>query len=339
MTQTMTPIDMQRRRPPEAGRIRIGIKSGRAMKAIDTFRFTSPHRKALDQLAALHGGEVRPWEDPMANKGQFEVITEAKSIEVMVVPNGLSTGYELWNGGGCARRCDGYTVEVAVKGMDEPQESPCICNAKGIRECDPKTRLNVVIPNIDFFGVWRLESKGWNAAEELPGMYDMISNFAEQGSLVRAHLNLEQRTKKANGKTKHFAVPTLSLAASPDQLLSSPGNKSKLLLNAPQVDPDTPQLEATLERKEDGEKQRGTYEDPDDDVVEAVIVDPEREMAQEAQVRDIATQFGLDPDSVVAILWTMTDDPDKIDSFIGRASEGKVLRITQNNTLAWRSPE
>lgn len=337
MTQTMTPIDMQRRRPPEAGRIRIGIKSGRAMKAIDTFRFTSPHKQAIEQLAALHGGECRPWEDPMANKGQFEVITQAKSVEVMVVPNGLSTGYELWNGGGCARRCDGYTVEVAVKGLDEPQESPCICNAKGIRECDPKTRLNVVIPNIDFFGVWRLESKGWNAAEELPGMYDMISNFAEKGSLVRAHLNLEQRTKKSNGKTKHFAVPTLSLAASPDQLLSSTGSGSKLLLNAPQ--PDTPQLTGTPKSsvKEDGEREVSS--DPDDDVIEAVIVDPEREMAQESQVRDIAASFGLDPDSVVAILWSMTDDPDKIDSFIGRAGEGKVLRITQNNTLAWRSAE
>ena len=339
MNQTMTPIDMQRRRPPEAGRIRIGIKSGRAMKAIDTFRFTSPHRKALDQLAAIHGGVVKPWEDPMANKGQFEVITDAKAIEVMVVPNGLSTGYELWNGGGCARRCDGYVVEVAVKGMDEPQESPCICNAKGVRECDPKTRLNVVIPNIDFFGVWRLESKGWNAAEELPGMYDMISNFAEQGSLVRAHLNLEQRMKKSNGQTKHFAVPTLSLAASPDQLLSAASSGSQLLLNAPTPpslnEQSTPQLSNALQisTTESG------ISDSDEDVIEAVIVDHEREAAQEGHVRDIAGNFGLDPDSVVAILWKMTDDPDKIDSFIARSSEGKVLRITQNNTLAWKAPE
>ena len=38
------------RRAPEAGRIRLGIKTGRAMKSLDTFRFTSPHRDAIEEL-------------------------------------------------------------------------------------------------------------------------------------------------------------------------------------------------------------------------------------------------------------------------------------------------
>ena len=323
---TMTPIDQQRRRPPEAGRIRIGIKTGRAMKAIDTFRFTSPHKDAIEELAALYGGEAVPWSDPMANKGQYEVITPVNSIDIMVVPNGLSTGYELWTGGGCARRCDGYTVEVAVKGMDEPQEAPCICNAKGVRECDPKTRLNVVLPNINFYGVWRLESKGWNAAEELPGMYDMVSNFAEQGKLVRAKLNLEQRKRVYNGKTKQFVVPTISLAHSPDALMS--GVAAAPLTIGPGTE-DVKMLDRGIEEEE-------TIED-DTEIVEATVVDLEREMAQEADVRTIAEQNQLDPDLVVATLWGMTDDPDKIDSFIAKGREGKHLRFTGNNTLAWRS--
>ena len=37
---TVVPLSNIDRRAPEAGRIRIGIKSGRAMKSIDTFRFT-----------------------------------------------------------------------------------------------------------------------------------------------------------------------------------------------------------------------------------------------------------------------------------------------------------
>lgn len=325
---TMTPIDQQRRRPPEAGRIRIGIKTGRAMKAIDTFRFTSPHKDAIEELAELYGGEAVPWSDPMASKGQYEVITPANSIDIMVVPNGLSTGYELWTGGGCARRCDGYTVEVAVKGMDEPQEAPCICNAKGVRECDPKTRLNVVLPNINFYGVWRLESKGWNAAEELPGMYDMVSNFAEQGKLVRAKLNLEQRKRVYNGKTKQFVVPTISLAHSPDALMS--GVAAAPLSLEPQKEVYGDPLTAIS-------GPQGEDLDPDEGIVEATIVDPEREMAQEAAVRDIAQVNELDPDLVVATLWQMTDDPDKIDSFIAKGKDGKHLRFTSNNTLAWRS--
>lgn len=323
---TMTPIDQQRRRPPEAGRIRIGVKSGRAMKALDTFRFTSPHKDAIDELAAQYGGEAKPWSDPMANKGQYEVITPAKAIDIMVVPNGLTTGYELWTGGGCARRCDGYTVEVVIKGHDEPQESPCICNAKGVRECDPKTRLNVVLPNINFYGVWRLESKGWNAAEELPGMYDMVSAFAEDGKLVRAKLNLEQRTSKTpNGGTKHYVVPTISLAHSPDALMSGIAAAPLSISPAPYTtgEDDGPQM-----------IESGTT---DDDVAEGVIVDEERERFQEQAVRDIAQVQQLDPDLVVATLWGMTDDPDKIDSFIAKGNDGKSLRFTSNNTLAWRS--
>jgi hypothetical protein len=35
-------------RPPEHGRIRLGIKDGKAMRHIDTLRFTSPDRNAID---------------------------------------------------------------------------------------------------------------------------------------------------------------------------------------------------------------------------------------------------------------------------------------------------
>ena len=316
---TMTPLDQQRRRSPEAGRIRIGVKSGRAMKALDTFRFTSPHEAAINQLAARYGGEPKPWSDPMANKGQFEVITPASSIEIMVIPNGLSTGYELWTGGGCARRCDGYVVEVAMKGHDEPVESPCICNTKGVRECDPKTRLNVVLPQINFFGVWRLESKGWNAMEELPGMYDMISNFSEDGKMVRAFLNLEQRTSKSpSGGTKHYVVPTISLAHTPDELMGG-------IATAP----------LSIEAEEIPVAELAPVEE---EIIEAVVVDEERDALQEGLVRDVAEAHGQEPDLVVACLWQMTGgDNDKIDKFLAKALDGKHLRFTQNNTLAWKA--
>lgn len=54
---TITPLSNIDRRAPEAGRIRIGIKSGRAMKSIDTFRFTSPHQDVIEQLADMYGGD------------------------------------------------------------------------------------------------------------------------------------------------------------------------------------------------------------------------------------------------------------------------------------------
>ena len=41
MSKLPVPIGQINRSLPEAGRIRIGVKSGKSMKAIDTFRFTS----------------------------------------------------------------------------------------------------------------------------------------------------------------------------------------------------------------------------------------------------------------------------------------------------------
>ena len=38
-------------RTPEHGRIRLGVKTERAMKSLDTFRFTSPDKEAIEQIA------------------------------------------------------------------------------------------------------------------------------------------------------------------------------------------------------------------------------------------------------------------------------------------------
>ena len=319
----MTPLHSLERRPPEAGRIRLGEKHGRAMRSIDTFRFTSPHKDALDQLAAQYGGVVKEWSDPKANKGQYELKTEAKQIEVIVQPGGLSCNYELWGGGGCQRRCDGETCQVISKDPNEMYDHvPCICNAKGEAECRPYTRLNVVIPTVDFYGVWRMESKGWNAAKELPGMFDMVTALTDAGRMVRAHLNLEQRTSVAGGKTKHFIVPTISIATTANELLSGGGNVRSI---APTVE--RPELEAGAPEPE-----------PEPEIVEAQVVDIDRERELEAEIRTIADEHRLDPNAVVATIWTMAGgDYDKLQAFIDRNGEGKTLSFTQKGTLKWTS--
>jgi hypothetical protein len=323
---TIVPLNQLQRRAPEAGRIRTGIKAGRAMKALDTFRFTSPHDQAIRALAAAYGGEARPWDEPTANKGQWEVITEARSIEVLIQPGGLSTFYELWSGGGCARRCDGLICEVPSRDPNEAYDSvSCICDAKGIAECNPHTRLQVVLPDIDFYGVWRLESKGWNAAKELPGMFDMIVALAEGGKMVRAFLHLEQRTSKVKGKTQHYIVPTLSLAATPNELLSG-GGVARPQITAGRTEP----LRAIGAAD-------AVEEDHPVEIVEAVVMmDEETEAELEASVRDIAIDHSLDADAVVATLWDMTDaNEDKIRSFIRKAAGGKRLSFTGNGGLKW----
>jgi len=230
VTRPVVPIANLNRRLPTLGRIRVGIKvagtskNGKSYerpKSIDTFRFTSADRTALDQVADIYGGTVKPWIEPRSDPNQFEVITEANELRVVLPPDPLSGSpvYELWTGGGCDRRCDGVTCSRIVKGPDgtEPIEVACICAAQGEFACDPHTRLSVILPEVRFGGVWMLATKGWDAAQEIPGMVDLLQEMQGRG-LTNGLLRLEQRRKVVAGETRNFPVPVLALMDSMDAL-------------------------------------------------------------------------------------------------------------------------
>lgn len=217
----VVPIKDLGHRLPEQGRIRIGVKTTNPknpMKAIDTFRFTSADREAIDQIAALYGGDVRAWHDSKANPpDQFEVITGVKKIRVFLPPECMSIFYEQWGGGGVVRRCDGVTVEVA--GQDDMIAQPCICAARNNMQCKPYSRISVVLPEVrPFGGAWRLETKGWNAAKELPTFTRMIEQLQARG-IVEARLRLDQETRMVRGRKTHFVVPRLEVGQSADGMI------------------------------------------------------------------------------------------------------------------------
>ena len=329
----IVPIKDMNQRAPEAGRIRLGVKSGRAMKSIDTFRFTSPHEDAIRDLADQYGGTPKPWSDPKANDGQWEVVTQAKTIPVIVQPGGLSVNYEMWTGGGCQRRCDGVTVQVPSRDPNEMYEqTACICNAKGVADCRPYTRLNLILPSINFYGVWRLESKGWNVAAEMPGMFAAIAEMQQRGQMVRAELHLEPR--QSAGGSKKYVVPKLSVAVTPNELLGGGGEARPMI--EPGKGEDVRELESApvyLDPERDNEGPGMP-----DEVVDAQVVDLDREMELEGSIRGIASAHNLDPDAVVATIWDMAGgDYDKLQSFIDKNNEGKALSFTQNGRLKWTS--
>lgn len=222
----VVPLATIARRIPEAGRIRIGVKAptskgGERPKAIGEFRFTSHDRAALEQIAGMYGGAVKPWSDPKAAEGQYEVITSAPEIRVVLPPDPLggSPVYELWGGGGCERRCDGITATVLQQGPDglEPTDVACLCAARGELSCSVTTRLSVILPEVRFAGVWRLDTKSWNAAQELPGMVDLIQQMQGRG-LSYAVLAVKHRRSVFAGETRRFMVPVLGVGASIEEL-------------------------------------------------------------------------------------------------------------------------
>jgi hypothetical protein len=218
------PILTIQRRQTEVGRIRIGQKvptsNGKSTRPgkLDRFRFTSPSRALIDQVAALYGGEVAEWAPPTGAK-QWEVITQATSLPVVVPPNSVSQWYETWTGGGCARRCDGQREMIS--------DSPCMCSPEPAeRECKPTTRISLMLADVPGIGVWRLETHGFYAATELPAVAELL---ATAGTYIPARLELEQRSAKrikpgGGSETRHWMVPVLHVDAAPKVLLAGGGN-------------------------------------------------------------------------------------------------------------------
>lgn len=303
---TVVPLSNIDRRAPEAGRIRIGIKAGRAMKSIDTFRFTSPHQDVIQQLANMYGGTAEPWSDERARiRDQYQVITKTSEIPVYLPANGLSVYYEKWSGGGCERRCNGDTCEIIQSAGDDVDyvSNPCICVAKGVRECSPYTRLNVVIPSLPFYGTWRLESKGWNALHELPGMFEMIRSLDESGRMVQAILSVEKRSDKQNGRTRHFVVPKLTLAQSPEELQTGQANVQAVSAGATAA---LPTVTA----------------DEHNSVVEMLQADAE--------------EFGIDEELFIeSIMATTNGDVDRINIMHAKLHAGVIIPSIVNGELTW----
>jgi hypothetical protein len=119
---------------------------------------------------------------------------------------------EQWSGGRCTRRCDGE-IELLTN-------QACICIATDDMRCKPKTRLSVMLRDIEGLGTWRIESNGWGTASTLPGTAQFLM---QHGGYVSATLYLQPRSRvtEVNGKpqTQNWMVPALEVEGiTPGQL-------------------------------------------------------------------------------------------------------------------------
>lgn len=202
----------------QVGAIRLGQKvptSNGKMRPgkLETLRFTSPSRQIIDAIADLYGGEVKAWQ---ANTGpQWEVITGAKEIAVLVPPQRIDPNLEHWGNGYRDRLCDGETEQL--------RQRPCLCeqmqaNSRRVdaRElCKPTTRMALMLAEVPGMGTFKLESHGWNSAAELPTLAASIESAPQP---IPARLEVQVREKKTfdpaarEGKqveSRVFMVPVL----------------------------------------------------------------------------------------------------------------------------------
>ena len=282
MAKLPVALDNALARPPIAGRLRAGTTVPVAGKnprpvSIDHWRVTTPYKALAEQVAQLYGGNVAPWADgPRA--GEWVVDTEARELAVLLPPNPLGDTpiYELWDGKQCARSCSG--AELVANGgtgggcwttiptgpeVGESVESDCICRVNGELECKPTTRLDVILADIDFAGVWRLTTHSDLAREELPGMVEALAAVSARG-FAHGFLCLTHRSSMGNdGKMHKYQVPTLRLPTTLESLASGGGTLRGIpapadpVLTAPAELPSAPvtvewEDEATWDPPEEG---------------------------------------------------------------------------------------
>lgn len=216
------------RQARELGRLRAGTfekpENGRGRPTRSkTWILTSHQRDYLDAAAEQWGGEVHEWEPQGGGAKAWRLITDADAIDAILPPGDpLSQHYEMWSRGGCQRRCDGE--------MEQLSNKACLCLAQFGEEfhlqkpedaCRPHTRLSVILPDVPDLGVWRMESKGFYAANEIAASIDLIRQATGGSVMVPIRLRIEPRKRVAQGKTKQYPVIVVEIrGATAGQILS-----------------------------------------------------------------------------------------------------------------------
>lgn len=212
MPATITRIATIQHQLRELGRIRMGDKGPRGEpRKLKTFRLTSAARGYIEAAAEAYGGRVAEWESPRGR--EFQITIESDTLDVLVPPgNAVIQAMEMWTAAGCARRCDGIAQETGVACACPPDvEQRNALAAKG-QACKATTRLFVILPRLPDLGRWRLESHGFYAAIELPGMAEIASMATQRGIMLPARLRIDQRRRKIPGQpTRDYIVPVLEL--------------------------------------------------------------------------------------------------------------------------------
>jgi hypothetical protein len=144
--------------------------------------------------------------------------------------------------------------------------------------CKPRTRLSLILPEIRFGGVWRLDSGSWNAAQEMPGMVDLIQSLQERG-LTRGLLALKHRRSVAAGETHRYIVPVLGVDETLNALASGQAQVGSLPSSVGELGTGDEQPYADVVVPESGPSA-----DPDDEPVDAELVDDFASMDKRALV-------------------------------------------------------
>ncbi|MGE0025682.1 MAG: hypothetical protein AB7O78_01585 [Thermoleophilia bacterium] len=222
-------------------------------------RVTSQDREAIEQVAEVYGGEVVEWRPDEKGPVLWEVATtNPRGVAIGVVPGFVpfTSAYEQWARGINTVRCDGAAMQYRARGRWV--ERPCRCaelEAQSeavlrdlpsgadvpdpfVRPCSLTTRLTFVILGIERLALARVDTKSYFAAQEVPGMLELLQATGQAGWLraerrSRQVMAWDKRTREDKPQTRRFMVLVVEADIQPDEVLALERPPSMAQLPAP----------------------------------------------------------------------------------------------------------
>ena len=208
---------------------------------VPAYSIAELYRSVVEDVARVYGGEVRPWQRDDGAAAEWDVLTEGPLA--IAVPPGIDAytqALEQWAGGFLTVRCDGAMCQYRAKGRWV--ERACVCEARGQdfkeRPCKRTTRIIVMVLGVEKLGVFRVDTKSYNAGDEVPFTLAML-----QQSGRAAWMQMRDRTDRAmvwDGKkgedvptTRRFKVITIDAPFMPDEVIAITRPASMAALPAP----------------------------------------------------------------------------------------------------------
>jgi hypothetical protein len=188
---------LETRRPPEVGRIRLGVFERGHPTQAETFIFTSADPGLLHNLAVEFGGTVSEYVPQGSTQPSWRLVSESDVITALLpfanAGENIDQWMEQWGSLGIKRRCDGNDVELTTiteaTGEIRREQVPCICRAEGRMVCQPVTRLRVWLPQSGAIGIWLLQTHSKVALYGLDAVMRQMEDVAD-GALHRLPVRL-----------------------------------------------------------------------------------------------------------------------------------------------------
>lgn len=205
---------------------RKGTTYGQPTKS-QTLVFHTNDPELANAVQVRFGGDIKQ-DSPTWD---FDVVTDVRDAEVVVLGPGFRQSLELWRAAECVRRCDGVRMSTE---QGRPVDKPCVCNGEvergEERACKPHTVLPVLVDlDAERFGVWEIRSTSWGTAAAIKGTMRALAMVGAAQASVPAIVSMVDRTvRDTSGQVRDITELHVTVAQSHETLSALAGQAAAL---------------------------------------------------------------------------------------------------------------